>query len=117
MSPQPPLQQQQQQQRGAAGVRAWGRYWGGSLEARRIACRWDGGGWVRCPTTGSSPRPLRLPVCQSGSACAGVVILGFRGGSAPTRGTFEPRTSFSGDSHGAPSPGGEDATLLIAIGV
>ena len=39
-------------------------------------CRWDGDGWVRCPTTGSSPHPLRPPVYQSRSACAGVVVRG-----------------------------------------
>ena len=37
----------------------------------RSACRLNGDGWVRCPTTVSSPRPLRPPVYQSGSACAG----------------------------------------------
>ena len=42
-----------------------GRYWGQSPGARRTTCRWDGDGWGRCPTTGSYPHPLRLPVCQS----------------------------------------------------
>ena len=48
-----------------------GCYWGRSPGARRRACRWDGDGWARCPTTGSYPHPLRQPVYQSMSACAG----------------------------------------------
>ena len=62
--------------------------------------------WGRCPTTGSSPHPLRPPVYQSRPACAGVVLLGFRVHGA-TCGTLEPRT-FREDSHtGAPPRGGE----------
>ena len=62
----------QRRPRSRGGVSV-GRYWGRSLVTRRTACRWNGDGWVRCPTTGSYPHPLRQPVCQSRSAYAGAV--------------------------------------------
>ena len=65
--------QRRPRSRGGVGV---GRYWGRSPGSVGATCRWDGDGWVRCPTTGSSPHPLRPPVYQSRSACAGVVIRG-----------------------------------------
>ena len=93
--------QRRPRSRGGVGV---GRYWGRSPVGLRTACRWDGDGWVGCPTTGSYPHPLRQPVYQSVSACAGVVLLGFRGVGQATCGTFESRT-FHGNSH-TPPPGG-----------
>ena len=65
----------QRRPRSRGGVSV-GRYWGRSPGSLRTACRWDGDGWVRCPTTGSYPHPLRPPVYQSRSACAGVVVRG-----------------------------------------
>ena len=91
-----------------------GHYWGGSPEVRRSACRWDGDGWVRCPTTGSYPHPLRLPVCQSGSACAGAVPRVQGGSVRSTCGTFEPRT-FTGGSHTGAHPGGGTPFVFLLV--
>ena len=104
----------QRRPRSRGGVSV-GRYWGRSPGSLRTTCRLDGDGWVRCPTTGSYPHPLRPPVYQSRSACAGVVIRGL--GELEANAWYS-RTPYlqRGFPRGAPPREG-DTILLIAIGV